>query len=80
MSELIQQSVYNKSRKDKFLFVLTLPKAMRDMFSKVRRFGKLTEKQIDFMVNLQADDVARRAKGGEAPEGFLSVPSEDLRV
>jgi len=45
------------------------PQAMRDMISKVRRFGKLTEKQIDFMVNLQADDVARRAKGGEAPEG-----------
>lgn len=31
MSDLIQQSVYNKSRKDKFLFVLTLPKAMKDI-------------------------------------------------
>lgn len=31
MSDLIQQSLYNKSRKDKFLFVLTLPKAMKDI-------------------------------------------------
>lgn len=31
MSDLIQQSVYNKSRKDKFTFVLTLPDAMKDI-------------------------------------------------
>ena len=31
MSEYIQQSVLNKSRKDKFLFVLTLPEAIRDI-------------------------------------------------
>ena len=31
MSDLIQQSVLNKSRKDKFLFVLTLPLAMQDI-------------------------------------------------
>jgi len=31
MSDSIQQSVLNKSRKDKFLFVLTLPKAMQDI-------------------------------------------------
>ena len=31
MSDNIQQSVLNKSKKDKFLFVLTLPKAMNDI-------------------------------------------------
>lgn len=31
MNDKIQQSVFNKSRKDKFLFVLTLPKAMKDI-------------------------------------------------
>lgn len=31
MSETINQSVLNKSRKDKFLFVLTLPDAMKDI-------------------------------------------------
>ena len=33
MSDAIEQSVYNKARKDKFLFVLTLPIAMRDITS-----------------------------------------------
>lgn len=31
MSDKIQQSIYNKARKDKFLFVLTLPDAMKDI-------------------------------------------------
>ncbi len=31
MSKYIQQAVLNKSRKDKFVFVLTLPDAMKDM-------------------------------------------------
>lgn len=31
MSELIQQSILNKSRKDKFLFILTLPEAMQEI-------------------------------------------------
>ena len=31
MSDRIQQAVYNKSRKDKFAFVLTLPDAMKDI-------------------------------------------------
>lgn len=31
MSDSIEQSIYNKSRKDKFVFVLTLPKAMNDI-------------------------------------------------
>lgn len=31
MSNEIEQSIYNKSRKDKFLFVLTLPDAMKDI-------------------------------------------------
>ena len=31
MSDKIQQSLYNKARKDKFLFVLTLPDAMKDI-------------------------------------------------
>jgi len=31
MSDKIEQSIYNKARKDKFLFVLTLPIAMRDI-------------------------------------------------
>ena len=31
MSEYIQQAVLNKSRKDKFVFILTLPEAMKDM-------------------------------------------------
>lgn len=31
MSDLIQQSAFNKSRKDKFVFVLTLPDAMKDI-------------------------------------------------
>lgn len=31
MSNYIQQSLLNKSRKDKFVFVLTLPEAMKDM-------------------------------------------------
>ena len=31
MSDLIEQSIYNKSRKDKFVFVLTMPEAMKDI-------------------------------------------------
>ena len=31
MSKYIQQSVLNKSRKDKFVFILTLPEAMKDI-------------------------------------------------
>ena len=31
MSDLIQQSILNKSKKDKFAFVLTLPEAMKDI-------------------------------------------------
>lgn len=31
MSNEMEQSIYNKSRKDKFLFVLTLPEAMNDI-------------------------------------------------
>lgn len=31
MNDLIEQSVLNKSRKDKFLFVLTLPQALADI-------------------------------------------------
>ncbi len=31
MSDAIQQSILNKSKKDKFLFVLTLPEAMNDI-------------------------------------------------
>ena len=31
MSDNIQQSILNKSRKDKFLFILTLPEAMQEM-------------------------------------------------
>jgi len=31
MSELIQQSILNKSRKDKFAFVLTMPEAMKEI-------------------------------------------------
>lgn len=35
MNELIEQSVYNKNRKDKFNLVLTLPDAMRDIAFKL---------------------------------------------
>lgn len=31
MNDAIQQSIYNKSRKDKFTFVLTMPEAMNDI-------------------------------------------------
>lgn len=31
MNERMEQSIYNKNRKDKFTFVLTLPDAMRDI-------------------------------------------------
>lgn len=31
MTDKMQQSIYNKARKDKFLFVLTLPDAMKDI-------------------------------------------------
>lgn len=35
MSDTIQQAIYNKSKKDKFLFVLSLPEAMADIAYKM---------------------------------------------
>lgn len=35
MNDKMEQSLYNKNRKDKFTFVLTLPKAMRDISYKL---------------------------------------------
>ena len=40
MSDLIQQSVFNKGRLDKFIMVLTLPTALREINSKSDRSNK----------------------------------------
>ena len=53
MNEYIQQAVLNKSRKDKFVFVLTLPEAMKDMSYKMqenRQDDRILPETLQFSV------------------------------
>lgn len=63
----IQQSILNKSRKDKFLFVLTLPKAMQEMaYSQLenRRDDRVIPDSLHFSV-YSANLPAVRVDSGE---------------
>jgi hypothetical protein len=53
MNDYIQQAVLNKSRKDKFVFVLTLPEAMKDMSYKMsenRQDDRILPETLQFSV------------------------------
>lgn len=54
MSKYIKQAILNKARKDKFIFVLTLPEAMKDMtyrLDKNRRDDRIIPDSLQFSVH-----------------------------
>jgi len=69
MSDIIQQSVLNKSRKDKFLFVLTLPEAMKEI-----SYSSTENRSTDTIV---PDTLQFSVYGAVLPE--VRVDSGDIR-